>query len=68
MAIGGNEACDQAAKQALKIENVTQIPLGPSEIVTLVKDLIEKKMAISVGHQHEGKILLQGASRCGTCS
>ena len=57
MRIGGNEAGDQAVKQALKIENVTQIPLGTSEIVTSLKDLIVKKMAISVEYHHEGKIL-----------
>ena len=35
--IGGNEAYDLAVKEALKIDNATQIPLGPSEIVSLVK-------------------------------
>jgi len=41
--VGGNEACDLAAKPALKLENVTQIPLGPSEIISLAKGQIEKK-------------------------
>ena len=66
--IGGNEACNLAAKHALKLENITQIPLGPSEIFSWAKDQIEKKMAISVGLQYEGTILSQGASGCGTSS
>ena len=41
--IGGNEACDVVAKHALKPENITQIPLGPSEIIRLAKDQMEKK-------------------------
>ena len=64
--IGGNESCDLAAQHALKLENVTQILRGPSEIISLAKDQIEKKMAMSVGPRHEGKILSHGASGCGT--
>ena len=37
------EACDLVAKHTLKLENVTQIPLGPSEIISLAKGQIEKK-------------------------
>ena len=41
-ALGGNDACDLVAKRAFKHEGVTPIPLGQSEIVSLVKVPIEK--------------------------
>ena len=46
MGIGRNEACVLVLKQAFRSDKVTEIPLGPSEIISLVKDRIMRKWQV----------------------